>query len=43
MICLGLFLILIAVIGLFGVSLGGAAIIVPILALVAGVAILLGR
>lgn len=41
--CLGIYLILIGVIGLFGVSLGGAAIVVPILAVLAGVLLIIGK
>lgn len=43
MILLAIYLILVGLMGLAGLSLGGAAILVPILALAAGVLILLGR
>ncbi len=43
MILLAIYLILVGLIGLAGISLGGAAILVPILALAAGVLILVGR
>jgi hypothetical protein len=43
MICLAIYLILIGLGALVGLSLGSLDIIVPILALVAGILILLGR
>ena len=43
MLLLAIYLILVGIIGIFGISLGGASIIVPILALVAGILILLGK
>lgn len=43
MLLLGIFLILHGLIAIFGISLGQLGIIVPILALVAGILILLGR
>jgi hypothetical protein len=43
MLLLALYLILIGIIGIFGISLGAASILVPILALVAGILILLGK
>ncbi len=43
MILLAIYLILVGLMGLAGLSLGGAAIILPILALAAGVLILIGR
>jgi hypothetical protein len=43
MLLLALYLILVGIIGIFGMSLGAASILVPILALVAGILILLGK
>jgi hypothetical protein len=43
MLLLAIYLILVGIIGIFGVSLGAAAIVVPILALVAGILILIGK
>ena len=43
MLLLAIYLILVGLIGIFGVSLGAAAILVPILALIAGIMILLGK
>jgi hypothetical protein len=43
MLLLAIYLILVGIIGIFGVSLGAAAILLPILALVAGIMILLGK
>ena len=43
MLVLAIYLILVGLIGIFGISLGGAAILLPILALVAGILILLGK
>ena len=43
MILLAIYLILVGLMGLAGLSLGGLAIILPILALAAGVMILIGR
>jgi len=43
MLCLAAFLILSGLIGVFGISLGALNIIVPILALVAGILILIGK
>jgi hypothetical protein len=43
MLLLALYLILVGIIGIFGISLGAASILVPILALVAGILILLGK
>ena len=43
MLLLALYLILVGIIGIFGVSLGAASILLPILALVAGIMILLGK
>lgn len=40
---LAIYLILIGLIGIFGVSLGAAGILLPILALVAGILILIGK
>ena len=40
---LAVYLILVGVIGLFGVSLGQLGIVVPLLALVAGVFLLIGK
>ena len=43
MLVLAIYLILVGIIGIFGVSLGAAGILLPILALVAGILILLGK
>jgi hypothetical protein len=43
MLLLAIYLILAGLIGIFGVSLGAASILVPILALVAGIMILIGK
>ena len=43
MLLLAIYLILTGIIGIFGVSLGVASILLPILALVAGIMILLGK
>jgi hypothetical protein len=43
MLLLALYLILVGIIGIFGLSLGAASILVPILALLAGILILLGK
>ena len=43
MLLLALYLILVGIIGIFGISLGAASILVPILALIAGILILLGK
>ena len=43
MLLLAIYLILFGIIGIFGVSLGAAAILLPILALIAGILILLGK
>jgi hypothetical protein len=43
MLCLAIYLILAGLIGVFGISLGTLNIIVPILALVAGILILIGK
>ncbi len=43
MLLLAIYLILVGIIGIFSVSLGAAAIIVPIIALIAGILILLGK
>lgn len=43
MILLAIYLILVGLVGLAGLTLGGAAIILPILALAAGVLILVGK
>ncbi|MFL6590987.1 MAG: hypothetical protein ACJ8M4_12535 [Chthoniobacterales bacterium] len=43
MLVLAIYLILVGLIGIFGISLGAASILVPILALVAGILILLGK
>lgn len=40
---LAVYLILLGLIGVFGVSLGGLSIVMPVLALVAGVLILIGK
>jgi len=43
MLLLSIYLILVGVIGIFGISLGQLSIVMPLLALVAGVLILIGR
>ena len=43
MLLLAVYLILVGIIGIFGVSLGAAGILLPILALIAGILILLGK
>ena len=43
MLLLAIYLILVGLIGIFGISLGAAGILLPILALIAGILILLGR
>ncbi len=43
MLLLAIYLILVGLIGIFSISLGAASILVPILALVAGILILLGK
>jgi hypothetical protein len=43
MLLLAIYLILVGLIGLFGISLGQLSIIVPVLALVAGVFLLIGK
>ena len=43
MLVLAIYLILVGLIGIFGISLGAASILLPILALIAGVLILIGK
>jgi len=43
MLVLAIYLILIGLMGVFSISLGAASILVPILALVAGILILIGK
>ena len=43
MLLLAIYLILTGIIGIFGVSLGAAAMVLPILALVSGILILIGK
>jgi hypothetical protein len=43
MLVLAIYLILFGIIGIFGVSLGAAGILLPILALIAGILILIGK
>ena len=43
MLVLAIYLILVGLIGIFGVSLGAAGMLLPILALIAGVLILIGK
>ncbi|MEN3943367.1 hypothetical protein WJU23_18850 [Prosthecobacter sp. SYSU 5D2] len=43
MITLAIYLVLVGLIGVFGISLGQLSIVVPVLALIAGIAILVGR
>lgn len=43
MLVLAIYLILVGIMGIFGMTLGAASILLPILALVAGILILLGK
>jgi hypothetical protein len=43
MLLLAIYLILVGIIGIFGVTLGAASILLPIVALIAGILILLGK
>ena len=43
MLLLAIYLIFVGLIGIFGITLGAASILLPILALVAGIMILLGK
>lgn len=43
MLLLAIYLILVGIIGIFGVNLGAAGILLPILALIAGILILIGK
>jgi len=43
MLLLAIYLILVGIVGIFGVSLGAAGMLLPILALIAGIMILLGK
>jgi hypothetical protein len=43
MLLLAIYLILVGLIGIFGLNLGAASILLPILALIAGIMILLGK
>jgi hypothetical protein len=43
MLALAIYLILVGLMGIFGASLGAAAILLPILALIAGILILIGK
>ena len=43
MLVLAIYLILVGIMGIFSMSLGAAAILLPILALIAGVLIILGK
>jgi hypothetical protein len=43
MLVLAIYLILVGITGIFGVSLGAAGILLPILALIAGILILIGK
>ena len=43
MLLLAIYLILVGITGIFGMSLGAAAILLPILALIAGILILIGK
>jgi hypothetical protein len=43
MLLLAIYLILVGLIGIFGLNLGAASILLPILALVAGIMILIGK
>jgi hypothetical protein len=43
MLLLAIYLILVGIMGIFGMTLGAASILLPILALVAGILILLGK
>lgn len=43
MLLLAIYLIIVGLVGIFGISLGAASILIPILALIAGLLILLGK
>jgi len=43
MLLLAIYLIIVGLVGIFGISLGAASILIPILALIAGILILLGK
>ena len=43
MLCLAIYLIIVGLIGTFGISLGQLSVLVPILAIVTGILILIGR
>ena len=43
MLVLAIYLIIVGIVGVFGVSLGAASILLPILALIAGILILIGK
>ena len=43
MLVLAIYLIIVGIVGVFGVSLGSASILLPILALIAGILILIGK
>jgi len=43
MLLLAIYLILVGIMGIFGMTLGAASILLPILALVAGIMILIGK
>ncbi len=43
MLLLAIYLIIVGLVGIFGISLGAASILIPILALVAGILILIGK
>jgi hypothetical protein len=43
MLLLAIYLILVGIMGIFGMTLGAASILLPILALVAGILILIGK
>jgi len=43
MLVLAIYLILVGIVGVFGFSLGAAGILLPILALIAGILILIGK
>ena len=43
MLLLAIYLILVGIMGIFGIGLGAASILLPILALIAGILILIGK
>jgi hypothetical protein len=43
MVLLGIYLIIVGLIGIFGISLGQLSILIPLLALIAGICLLIGK